>query len=81
MVDVLILKPNETVRIDTTANIVVVANIWASEIEIKNENGSVVATLTSDVEIYTLGYNLGVFLLTNKSGWDAKIYVFRSFIF
>jgi len=81
MMDKIILKPNESVFIDTSGNTAIIAVGGASHpISIFDANDNFVAEVDYG-EIYTLPYNSGRYKLHYpvEARWDALIFVARFF--
>lgn len=77
MVDKLNLQKDEVFIIDTSTNIVSFALVFGN-IEIRDSNDTILATLNDNYDIYTVPANTGLYKLVGISDYSG-LYIFRSF--
>ena len=81
MVDRVALSPSEYVLLDTTNNTITVVLSTSGNVEIRNDNDRVYASLQALFELYTLAINTGLYYAVNVGTVTCAILIIREFIY
>ena len=81
MVDRVALSPSENVLLDTTNNTITVVLCTTGNVEIRNDNDRVYASLQAPFELYTLAINTGLYYAVNVGTGICTILIIREFIY
>lgn len=80
MVEFVKLQPNETIRVSTKSNTIVVFSVSGQSISITDANNNAIATLTA-WDMHTLPIDSGDYLISNLETVERYILLIRFFVY